>query len=146
MLSLQDDERLVGEEVYAQSKDGAVGGEVVGDAAWLVAFLPSEVVWVADGREDAVGAGGEKVAGMCHSIVPEELAEDNGVGTRGRVVCVSAEAAAEVLPAVTLDKSFEEETVFFGVDDFVEDEGSGHFASLHQGAVFEKRVAGRCDR
>lgn len=61
MLPLDNDERPVGEGVHAQAEHGAVGGEVVGDAAWLVAFLPGEggeVVRVSDDGGEAVGAGG----------------------------------------------------------------------------------------
>lgn len=54
------------------------------------------------------------------------------------VVYVFAEAAAETLPAVALDKSFEGGAELFGVKDFIEDKGSRHVVSLHQGAVFEK--------
>lgn len=53
-------------------------------------------------------------------------------------VYVFAEAAAETLPAVALDESFEGGTEFLGVKDFIEDKGGGHVVSLHQGAVFEK--------
>lgn len=60
MLPLDDDECLVREGVHAQAEDGAVGGEVVADAAGLVSFLPGEggeVIWVSDNGGKAVGAG-----------------------------------------------------------------------------------------
>ncbi len=75
VLPLQDGHRLVGEGVDAQAQHGDVGGEVVADAAGLVAGLPGqrgEVIRIADHGGPVAGnrdTRGRRVFRRGHAVV-----------------------------------------------------------------------------